>query len=366
MLFRSTDIQLDDICFINGGAPLVDGGNLAPSVSITRPSDGQFFAIGDTITIEAAASDADGSVVKVEFFEGSTLLGEDTTAPYSFTWNSVPGGTYTLTARATDNNGATRNASVRVYVGTPTLTRIAITPASATVDVGKTRQFTAAGYDQFDLPFSVNPSWSITGGGTISAAGLFSAAFPGGPFTVTARDGAFSATAAVTVVKPKASCTGGPANGDYTYAVSGDSQNPTITFVPGYAGVGNNIVILYYGTSPAGVYPGVIVSPNVPRQITAAQGQTIYFYYTYSVPSGGERNTSNNRHSIVVGNCTVSVPGDLNGDGGIGLDDLLMLSYYWLDTACATENDFCFGTDTQPDGIVNLRDLAYLAAYWMN
>ena len=361
-----TDIQLDDICFTGGGDPFIEDGNIPPSVSITSPSDGQFFALGDAITIEAAASDADGAVAKVEFFDGSALLGDDATAPYRFTWNSVSGGTYTLTARATDNEGATRNASVRVYVGTPALARIAVTPAAATVEVGQTQPFTATGYDQFDLPFAIAPDWSISGGGDIDSAGLFSAIFPGGPFTVTAQDGAFSGTAAVRVSKPQGACTGGPANGDYTYAVSGDSQNPTITFVPGYAGVGNAIVILYYGTSPVGAYPGTIVSPNVPRQITAAQGQTIYFYYTYSVPQGGERNTSANRHSVVVGDCTVSVPGDLNGDGGIGLDDLLMLSYYWLDTACAAENEFCFGADIQPDGIVNLQDLAYLAAYWMN
>lgn len=92
-------------------------------------------------------------------------------------------------------------------------------------------------------------------------------------------------------------------NGDYTVSISSASSNPTLTFVPGYAGVGNNIVILYYGTSPTGGYPGYTVTPNNPYTITAAAGQTIYFYYTYSVPEGGERNSSANRHSFVVGNC---------------------------------------------------------------
>jgi chitinase len=61
--------------------------------------------------LEAAASDADGSVAKVEFFEGRNKLGEDTSAPYTFVWNNVAAGSYKLTAKATDNQGATATSS---------------------------------------------------------------------------------------------------------------------------------------------------------------------------------------------------------------------------------------------------------------
>ena len=44
-------------------------------------------------------------MAKVEFFNGATKLGEDLSSPYTFTWSSVAAGTYTLTARATDNLG---------------------------------------------------------------------------------------------------------------------------------------------------------------------------------------------------------------------------------------------------------------------
>ncbi|MCJ7729031.1 MAG: Ig-like domain-containing protein [Sedimentisphaerales bacterium] len=81
--------------------------NDPPSVSITSPSNGATFNHGDTIVIEADASDGDGSVTKVEFYQGSTKLGEDTSSPYSYTWHYVLPGYYTLTARATDNNNAT-------------------------------------------------------------------------------------------------------------------------------------------------------------------------------------------------------------------------------------------------------------------
>ena len=76
-------------------------------MSITYPVDAAIFTWKPTITITATASDSDGSVTKVEFRDGTTLLGTDTSAPYSYTWRNVPSGDHALTARATDNAGAT-------------------------------------------------------------------------------------------------------------------------------------------------------------------------------------------------------------------------------------------------------------------
>lgn len=88
------------------------GKNKAPSVEITRPANGAVFSAPGTVPIEAGASDRDGTVAKVEFFSGSTLLNTDTTAPYSFVWTGVPAGNYALTARAMDNAGATQTSRV--------------------------------------------------------------------------------------------------------------------------------------------------------------------------------------------------------------------------------------------------------------
>ncbi|MBO9203747.1 MULTISPECIES: Ig-like domain-containing protein [Niastella] len=97
------------------------GGNNAPVVSITSPASGANFTAPATIAITASASDNDGSVTKVEFFNGGTKLGEATSAPYSYTWSNVANGTYSLTARATDNKGAvTTSGVVSVTVGTVT------------------------------------------------------------------------------------------------------------------------------------------------------------------------------------------------------------------------------------------------------
>ncbi|HJW67505.1 MAG TPA: galactose oxidase-like domain-containing protein, partial [Gaiellaceae bacterium] len=61
-------------------------GNSRPTVTLTQPSNGATFTAPASVNLAATASDADGTVTKVEFFDGTTKLGEDTTAPYSFTW----------------------------------------------------------------------------------------------------------------------------------------------------------------------------------------------------------------------------------------------------------------------------------------
>ncbi|WP_159090783.1 M12 family metallopeptidase [Aquimarina aquimarini] len=93
------------------------GGNQAPTVSITSPSNGATFAQGATVSIRASASDSDGSVTKVEFYRGSTKLGEDRSSPYSYNWNNSTSGTHNLTAVATDNKGkSTTSSRVRITV----------------------------------------------------------------------------------------------------------------------------------------------------------------------------------------------------------------------------------------------------------
>lgn len=85
--------------------------NLKPAVSITAPVNNASFTAGANVTINATASDPNGVIAKVEFYQGSIKLGEDTTAPYTFTWNGVLAGSYALTAKAVDNNGGTTTSS---------------------------------------------------------------------------------------------------------------------------------------------------------------------------------------------------------------------------------------------------------------
>jgi hypothetical protein len=110
----------DDLGFTTTSAAAtitVTAGNTPPSDAITSPADGTVFSWKPMITITATAGDPDGTVTKVEFRDGTTVLGQDTTAPYSFMWRNVPSGSHVLTVRATDNGGAaTTSNSVTITV----------------------------------------------------------------------------------------------------------------------------------------------------------------------------------------------------------------------------------------------------------
>jgi subtilisin family serine protease len=91
--------------------------NLPPTVRLTSPAGGTLGTAPATVTVSATASDSDGTVTQVAFYAGSTLIGTDTTAPYSIVWSGIAAGTYSLTAVATDNFGAsTTSAPVTVTV----------------------------------------------------------------------------------------------------------------------------------------------------------------------------------------------------------------------------------------------------------
>ena len=100
-------------------AALDANGDIAPTVSLTSPASGATFTAPATTTVAASASDADGTVTKVDFYANGTLFGTDTTSPYSVSWASVPAGSYNLSVVATDNRMfTTTSASVGVKVET--------------------------------------------------------------------------------------------------------------------------------------------------------------------------------------------------------------------------------------------------------
>lgn len=94
--------------------------NQLPTSSLTSPLQNANYTAPASVIITANASDADGTIQKVEFYQGSTLLGEDASAPYSYTWNNVSAGLYSITAKAIDNLGAyTYSAAVAIKVVNP-------------------------------------------------------------------------------------------------------------------------------------------------------------------------------------------------------------------------------------------------------
>jgi hypothetical protein len=116
-------------------------------------------------------------------------------------------GTYGFLVTIRDAAGLATTSSVNVSVS-QTLSSTSVSPASATVAANGSAQFAAAAKDQFGAAMANPPTftWTVSGGGSISSSGLFTAGgAAGGPFTVTATSGTASGTAAVTVTNSSTS-----------------------------------------------------------------------------------------------------------------------------------------------------------------
>ncbi len=81
--------------------------NADPTVTLTAPADGTDYGVSETVILTAEATDADGQVDKVEFFQEEGLLGVTQQPPYSASVQNVSEGCYQLKARVTDNVGRT-------------------------------------------------------------------------------------------------------------------------------------------------------------------------------------------------------------------------------------------------------------------
>ena len=99
--------------------------NVPPAVSLTAPANGSAFTWPASIQLSANASDSQGTISKVEFYDGATLLATLLNAPYDYAWNSALVGPHTLLAKVTDNAGAvTTSTTVSITVssgGDPSL-----------------------------------------------------------------------------------------------------------------------------------------------------------------------------------------------------------------------------------------------------
>jgi cellulose 1,4-beta-cellobiosidase len=140
-----------------GTAPV----NQAPGVSLSSPTANQAFAAGAAIPLAATASDPDGTVNRVEFLVDGTVVGSDTSSPYSFSAPSPGAGSHTAQARAFDNASpaaSTTTATVPFTVGGTATPSITLSPASLTVAEGAS------------APLTVRLSAAPASGTTVSVA----------------------------------------------------------------------------------------------------------------------------------------------------------------------------------------------------
>ena len=97
--------------FMTASVSVTASSNQSPVVSITSPTNGASFTAPALVPIDANASDPDGSVTNVGFFDGAIFLGGASQSPYTVT-ATLGAGVHPLTAVATDNLGLSATSSV--------------------------------------------------------------------------------------------------------------------------------------------------------------------------------------------------------------------------------------------------------------
>ncbi|WP_423736045.1 discoidin domain-containing protein [Chitinophaga caseinilytica] len=169
---RDETIYLADICVAKSTTDLCPsdvGSNTPPTVSLTSPAANATFTAPASITVSANAADSDGTVSKVEFFQGATKIGEDASSPYSITWSNVAAGSYAITAKATDNdNAATTTPAVNITVNAaPSCVPVAASGddgnvAANVLDNDLNTRWSASGDGQW-IQFCLNTAQTVTG-----------------------------------------------------------------------------------------------------------------------------------------------------------------------------------------------------------
>jgi len=138
--------------------------NRAPSASISAPVAGAIFAAGSSITVAAAASDADGSIARVDFYVDGVRLGRDTTAPYAITWSNAATGTHALKAVATDN----RKAS-----GTSATVSVSVVATADTIAPGVPEGLASSAQSDASISLRWNASSDNVGGSGIAGYDIY-------------------------------------------------------------------------------------------------------------------------------------------------------------------------------------------------
>jgi hypothetical protein len=134
--------------------------NQLPTVALTAPVAGSIVDLPAKVNLAATASDSDGTIAKVEFYiAGTSRIATVTTAPYTYAW-TAPGGSYSLTAKATDDKGGiSTSAAVGIVVNAGPSVAI-LSPANGAMIPGPA-----------NVPVGVN---AIDSEGTIAKVDLFS------------------------------------------------------------------------------------------------------------------------------------------------------------------------------------------------
>ncbi|MDZ4182158.1 MAG: S8 family serine peptidase, partial [Candidatus Cloacimonadaceae bacterium] len=106
---------------VNANAALLSLVPGMPSCTITAPLNGAVLNLNSTITINVTATDTDGVITQVRFFINDVLMNTDTSAPFTWNWNTTgySGGSHSIKAIATDNNGNNAEHTISISLLAP-------------------------------------------------------------------------------------------------------------------------------------------------------------------------------------------------------------------------------------------------------
>jgi hypothetical protein len=219
-----------------------------------------------------------GFVIAVSLSDPTGTLSPTMTTPFSAgMWS----GTVTITKaasgiRITATAGDISGISNEFTVIHTELASIVVIPSNCTVTADDTIEFTACGYDIYGNEVTIVPSWSVSGGGTITSTGVFDAVVVG-TWMVYANVSTVSGNATVTVTP------GALAHiiitPEDTTIIAGDTLQYVAT---GYDADGNLVTIAPTWTVTGG---GTIDSATGEFVATTAGSWTVYASYLTIVGS---------------------------------------------------------------------------------
>lgn len=293
------------------GPALYASSNPTPTISLTAPANNSTSCVGSSITISATASVSSGSISKVDFYDGNTLLNSDNASPYSYIWSNPVAGAHTIRAIATSA------ANVVSAEATLTVTVNAATPIDPYLQIdGGTwgPQTSAQVCEGASLNIGPHPvdanGWTWTGPDNFTAS-TREIQFPsialtqGGEYTANYKDAnGCTSTAKIPVTvnaKPVVMITA-PTNGA---TVSGNP--PIVAIAVNVTGTGINNVQFYNGTTLLGTDA---TSPYSYTWSDVASGT-----YTINVKATNTNNCVGTASATVTVTQVTSISDDLEANG---------------------------------------------------
>ena len=223
-----------------------------PSITFSAPAQFASGLVGLSTTLSISENGYGSGLTKIEFYDGTTKIGEDTTSPFSLTWAPTANGARSLTAVASDASGPKYSAFALFLVGDPIAPIITAGQSySGVLDMPFSYQILADGppasyaLASGSLPpgVTLNTSTGLLSG-TPTSAGTFTPSF-------TATNG-IGTSPAVTVTLNVAAIAGVIIYEPFAYTVGTNAPDPD-------AGLnsGNGLPATNVGGSPSGISTGL-------------------------------------------------------------------------------------------------------------